>query len=72
MLGLTGFHLPDINGAVRTTNNHEVVQRAPLDGDYGKQVSGCENNALALCQAEKCYRVVAGYRADALPHPHLQ
>lgn len=68
---LTSFHLPHIYSAIRAANDHEVIKRAPLNGDNRKKVSGSKNNTLSLCQTKEGDRVVTSHRADTLANSHL-
>lgn len=71
MFILTGFHLPHINSTIRAANYHEIIKRAPLNGNNRKQVSGSKDDALSLCQTKEGDRVVTSHRADALANSHL-
>lgn len=50
----TCFHLPHINCTIAATNDHEVIQRTPLDCNNWKQVSWCQYNTFPLSKWQKC------------------
>ena len=46
-------------------DDEEVVQGAPLDGLDGKEMAGCEEDALPLLQTEESYGVIGRDGTDA-------
>lgn len=69
---LTCVHLPDVDGAVRTSHNQVVVCRTPLDDLNGEEVSGRQHDALSLPETQQTDRVITGHRADAVLHTSLR
>ena len=45
---MSGFHLPDVDGAIRAADDQEVVHRAPLDRAHRKQMTTRDQLHLQL------------------------
>lgn len=69
---ITCVHLPDIHGAIRTSNHKVVICWAPFDDVDGEEVSRRQHDALPFPEAEQADRVVTGNGADAVLHSCLQ
>lgn len=65
------FHLPYVDGAVWTSDNHKIIFRSPFYGRDRKQVSGSETDAFTFRQAEQRHRVIRGHRTNAFLYSGL-
>ena len=57
---MSGFHLPDVDSAIRAADDQKVVHRAPLDRAHRKQMTTRDQLHLQLVFLEMFGRVNNG------------